>query len=618
MKPAQFKTNLEKIYKLKTESDKEINKFYTAAITPNKEREMVDFFLKKNKLPKTKESRFAVAKRIISLKDDSLTQFLKKEKFSISQIKTIREDSYSLVRKIHMDSHRKLIEKIEDQKLLPLFYIEILKGVHSVGLKMNDFHVRWNKYIINTTNKNLEDELGSQERIMDFLEKNNLLDRGHGGEIADRSYSALKKTFFGYRSRSYKKTFPKEISEIIRMLNIFRTRLSKLEDKTYNQKQEYLNYITSLIKAFSETNVNNLVEKWAKVDSTWMEITAPLQIGHPLEYYEDHYRKAVAAEWDVRIQNPDSLENETGDKIIKMYNKLFKQIGAESYKKTYEESSSNLKKVQLYLGKPLLYYGAQLNGLFSAQVVPNDQIVSRQKGKKIFAFADMILEDSRNKPFTKLAKKVHEQKYIDASRKFLYNETEKWHKVYDATTIGHEFGHILWLEESTEIEMNKTGNFKNIEEFKATLGGIITFFENEQDQIKEYFVKDIIDRAISLIGWMETGETRSYYIEGLIHLKILFDSKILSWNGKKIQVNITTKTYNTTQQLYTSVYLKLAEHYLDKKDASIFLKDYIVEESGLVLPKDEEIKKFTLWFYDKYKKYGNQLDETVSREDYIN
>ncbi len=32
--------------------------------------------------------------------------------------------------------------------------------------------------------------------------------------------------------------------------------------------------------------------------------------------------------------------------------------------------------------------------------------------------------------------------------------------------------------------MNKTGNFKNIEEFKATTGGLISFFCDEDDDEK--------------------------------------------------------------------------------------------------------------------------------------
>jgi len=35
------------------------------------------------------------------------------------------------------------------------------------------------------------------------------------------------------------------------------------------------------------------------------------------------------------------------------------------------------------LGKPMPIYGAEFNGLFSAQVVPNDEIVSAEFGKKI-------------------------------------------------------------------------------------------------------------------------------------------------------------------------------------------------------------------------------------------
>jgi hypothetical protein len=38
------------------------------------------------------------------------------------------------------------------------------------------------------------------------------------------------------------------------------------------------------------------------------------------------------------------------------------------------------------------------------------------------------------------------------------------------STTGHEFGHTLWLDSDTEMRMNGTGNFKNVEEWKATTG----------------------------------------------------------------------------------------------------------------------------------------------------
>jgi len=48
-------------------------------------------------------------------------------------------------------------------------------------------------------------------------------------------------------------------------------------------------------------------------------------------------------------------------------------------------------------------------GLFSAQVVPNDEIVSKEEGKKIFAFSDEILQTTRAKPFLKLSNEIFGQ-----------------------------------------------------------------------------------------------------------------------------------------------------------------------------------------------------------------
>jgi hypothetical protein len=68
-----------------------------------------------------------------------------------------------------------------------------------------------------------------------------------------------------------------------------------------------------------EDNKDNLINKWAKVDEKWMDITTPFQITHPLEFYEDKFRKAVAPEWDLRIKT-DFISNSTVlTDIIKMH-----------------------------------------------------------------------------------------------------------------------------------------------------------------------------------------------------------------------------------------------------------------------------------------------------------
>ena len=53
------------------------------------------------------------------------------------------------------------------------------------------------------------------------------------------------------------------------------------------------------------------------------------------------------------------------------------------------------------------------------------------------------------------------------------------------------------------------------------------------------------------------------------------------------------------------------------KDASEFLDKYVKVEKGLYVstdPKVEEIRKF---FYKKYQELGNQIDDSVKKEDYI-
>ena len=154
----------------------------------------------------------------------------------------------------------------------------------------------------------------------------------------------------------------------------------------------------------------------------------------------------------------------------------------------------SLKKVQLHIGRPALFFAAEFNGLFSAQVVPNDEIVSKELGKKIFAFSDEILQSQRAKPFLKLSRKILGQEILTLDRKVLFQNPKKWHQVYDITTIGHEYCHILWCDETTETIMNKNGNFKNIEEFKATN----TIFQNldEKKMLKEGITIPLHDSAL--------------------------------------------------------------------------------------------------------------------------
>ncbi len=131
-----------------------------------------------------------------------------------------------------------MIEEIENKKLLTPFYLEILKGVHDVGKEMNLFEISWKKQI-QKIKKELEEKFENQEKIMNYLRENNLLDKGHYGLEADRCYSVLVSKEGKYLRKSYFEAF-EEVEKIILELKKFKEKLLNLEDKIYHKKKNTL------------------------------------------------------------------------------------------------------------------------------------------------------------------------------------------------------------------------------------------------------------------------------------------------------------------------------------------------------------------------------------------
>jgi uncharacterized protein (DUF2164 family)/uncharacterized protein YjgD (DUF1641 family) len=568
------------------------------------------------------ETKLALITRIVNLRDDSMVQVLKKENFNDEQIIKLQEVAYQFVSKYWIDIHNQTVEFIEKNDLLSPFYQAIFRGVLEVGIMMSKWQSSWTAHIINNINKTLLEQFdGDNTKVMKFLKDEKLFDLGHGGITADRCYSALKiDNKNNLKSSPYVEVFKSEVNEVIHTLEIFIDKLMNLEDYIYNQKWEHIRYFQSLIVALSERRCEKLVHYWAEVDRAWMKLTTPIQIGHLLEYYEDHFRKAVAIEWDIRLSNPKALANNKRDIIVKnMASKIFYSLDTVSkHKDIFNFANKSMEKVQLYLGRPALFFASQFNGLFSAQVVPNDEIVSKEEGKKIFAFSDEILQGQRAKPFLKLSNEFFGSEFLTKDRNFIFKEKQKWNCVYDITTIGHEFGHILWCDENTETVMNKNGDFKNIEEFKATSGGLVAFFLNDDEkQLEEYVICDCIKRAIGLIGWMEVDEVQPYYCEGMIHLSGMFKSGVLSWENQKLSIIQTNDTINNLKKWYIDTYKKLAMHYLNKLDASIFLENYTTKQGKYYLPVDDNIKDFVKYYFNRYKDIGQELDTLDKKENYL-
>jgi virulence-associated protein VapD len=106
------------------------------------------------------------------------------------------------------------------------------------------------------------------------------------------------------------------------------------------------------------------------------------------------------------------------------------------------------------------------------------------------------------------------------------------------------------------------------------------------------------------MAWREVGEVLPYYCEGLIHLDILFGSGVITYDE---EIKIDYSKYDAMKKRYQKAYKALAQHYIDKKDASLYLEQYALKSSGCYLPVDTKILNFVEGYYKRYKEIGQQV-----------
>ncbi|MCP4523650.1 MAG: invasion protein CiaB [Candidatus Gracilibacteria bacterium] len=592
----------------------ELNSLSAGLEKEGEQRNILETFLEFLGLEKNDESRYAAYMRLAQLKENSLKLYLEKIGISSEEIPDRLYEVYLFVKNYHNDIFSEIIQFSKDEELFPEFYLEILIGVQKVGEAFTDFYLAWHSHLIETVNKNLESEFDNNSHdIMKYLEKNNLGADEVDGVCVDRSYSVLVENNTeessdnkSHRVESYAVAFPTEIGEIVGELKKFIKKLSGCEDTIYGKKEAYIEYLSCLVIAFSETDNNKLVENWREVERKWMNIDTPFQITHPIEFYEDLYRKSVAPEWDIRITDASLFTSTVESDMVYMYEHFYDDIGRCKYESSYNFSLENAQRVQLYLSAPVLYFGIRFSGLFSAQVVPNDEVVSEQFGKKIFAYPEFVYESAKQLPKMKINETIFEDNFLSAYYNILENK-DLFYKIYDIETIGHEYGHTLWLDTDTESVMNDSGNFKNIEEFKATTGGLMGYFLKNHTEIFSEVLCMHIFRSINLLKYKKVDEVTPYYCEALIHLSILFDSGIIQFKNGKIIFDDSEDTRKKLIELYTLSYKDLIYIYLEKESADTFLYQYTEKQGKYFIPKNSEIKNFVEYYYDIYEKIGNKV-----------
>ncbi|MDO7253813.1 invasion protein CiaB [Helicobacter cappadocius] len=608
----QFQRDLKVFYTLIQDQSKDINSMYEIFDSNfNKESKYLptlEYLCDRMGLKPDKDALMAICDRVANLKEGSIIQILKKNQKSNSEILIARRFLLNFVSEFYAKRHQELLSEVTKRNLFNEFYREILLGVHQIGLVMNQFFESWQNVLIDGINKDMQKIYGDEETLKllaPSIDKEKVEDKLI---CSDRSYSIPKKLGDKFISLPYALAFDIEIEGIVKAISKLILKLKGLEDEVYDKKDSYINYFNALKNAFAERNADELIQKWREVDRCWMEIDTPFQVGHPLEYYEDRYRHSVAPEWDLRVSNPDKLSDcRVSSSIKKMFLNFAQELDTPKNLINFVEDA--LKNVKIYNGLPTLYYGADMNGLFSAQVVPNDEVISKKFGKKIFAFGDKIIQSAKSKPKMKLSYETFEEDYLKEAREILFDNEELWHLVYDITTNGHEFGHILWIQEDTQRKMNVDGEFKNIEEFKATCGGLVAFFQSSHTPVEfEAVMSDSIRRGVSLMAWREQEEVLPYYCEGLIHLYGAFESGVLEFvANQKPVLRVHKEKYKELKNWYIQIYQSLAQHYIQKFPAGEWLNRFTKKDGGIYHSNLKNGDDFIQWYWERYCQIGQEV-----------
>lgn len=608
MDKQQFLDNISKIHDIFNTHEAHYNSLSNWINSQGKEREILDTFLNSIGLEKNAETYFAAAARIWDKKFEPLDIYLEKIWADREKRDRLFESSYSFVQIYYEKLQWEMISEIGEKCLLPEFYLKIFEHTHTLWKLYSTLFLKWNRKLLFETNRDLEEKFSNnQDDINAYIVDNKLMDMGHHGDSADRTYSILIPDGKWYISKSYGEIFPAEVDAIISAYSVFISDLEQSNDEIFGRKTVYIEYFTAIEDAWREQDVNMLVARWSEVDIKWMAIDTPIQPGHPIEYYEDKYRRAVSIEFDIRLVDPSLFQSEVAADIENMYEGMYDEIGRDNFPESYSFSKNNQKQVQLYIWAPVLAYGSFLCGAYSAQVVPNDDEVSRVHGKKIFAFPKYVLEAQRTAPKMKLDANMISSKILDTYREFLDGSDGNYYKIYDIETIGHEFWHTLWLTPGSEVSMWKTGLLKNIEEFKATAGGLVAHFLKWPSDLDEEIVVTHLMRSIKIMRYREVEDILPYYCECLIHLHILFESGIVWYEKGKIELYLHDQNLAALREMYIWVYTQEIFTYLNQMDAGNFLFEFVVRENWIFLPKDSEVRKFVEEYYKQYKSIGNEL-----------
>ena len=118
----------------------------------------------------SKAQKIAVLRRVVDLKADPLLIELKKLNLDEKEILHIRDEMFKFTCEIHENLHQKLINQARERKLLSDFYLNLIEGVHKIGLIFNQIQPKWQRVVVDENSKFFE----QLPKFMSCIERNKL------------------------------------------------------------------------------------------------------------------------------------------------------------------------------------------------------------------------------------------------------------------------------------------------------------------------------------------------------------------------------------------------------------------------------------------------------------
>ncbi|MDE5603133.1 MAG: ciab protein, partial [Helicobacter sp.] len=115
---AKILHDVAKLYRFLAQENSAINMYYQTANLQNVPPFLQEIFIC---LPQNQEILLTLIDRVLSLREESLENVLKKHDFSKDRIAEIKDSMFFITEKIYKEKHEKILDFVQKEKLLTPF-----------------------------------------------------------------------------------------------------------------------------------------------------------------------------------------------------------------------------------------------------------------------------------------------------------------------------------------------------------------------------------------------------------------------------------------------------------------------------------------------------------------